>query len=116
MDLNANERMRTGAPLNTGKISDPELDRLFDTLAATADTTTRKQLARDIQMMLLDKLYVLPTIEIPFFPVAQPWVRNYVFGYGNPHAAPYFVKTDTWLDPAKMPQARRGERPVLSGR
>jgi peptide/nickel transport system substrate-binding protein len=116
MDLNANERLRTGAPLNTGKVSDPELDRLFDSLAATPDPTAKKQLARDIQMLLLDKLYVLPTIEIPFFPVAQPWVRDYVFGYGNPHAAPYFVKTDTWLDPAKLPAARRGERPVLAGR
>lgn len=116
MDLNANERMHTGAPLNTGKVSDPELDKLFDTLASTADIPTKKQLARDIQMYLLDKLYVLPTIEIPFFPVAQPWVRNYIFGYGNPHAAPYFQKTNISLDPGKLPQARRGERPVLSGR
>jgi peptide/nickel transport system substrate-binding protein len=116
MDLNARERLRTGEPVNTGKVSDPQLDRILNELDATGDPTIRKKVARDLQVYLLDQLYFVPTIEIPFFPLAQPWVRNYVFGYGNPHAAPYFVKTDMWLDTSAMPAARRNETPRLSGR
>ncbi|MCA1647697.1 MAG: ABC transporter substrate-binding protein [Chloroflexi bacterium] len=116
MDLNARERLRTGEPVNTGKVSDPELDRILNALDASTDPTTSKKIARDLQLYLLDTLYFVPTIEIPFFPLAQPWVRNYVFGYGNPHAAPYFVNTDIWLDTSKMPAARRDETPKLGGR
>jgi hypothetical protein len=58
----------------------------------------------------------VPTIELPFFPLSQPWVRDFNFGYGNPHAAPYFMGSGTWMNVARMPAARRNETAKLAGR
>lgn len=116
MDLDLTERFRSGSPLNTAGINDPELDRLIDAIAATADASQKRKLARDIQMLLLDKVYILPTIELASFPLAHAWVRNYSFGWGQPHAVPYWFGSDIWLDLARMPAGRRSETPRLSGR
>lgn len=116
MDTNLRDRFHSKSPTNTAKIADPELDRLIETFDATGDLEKRRGLARDVQKLLLEKLYAVPTIETPFFPVNQPWVRNFNFGYGNPHAAPYWLASDTWIDVKKLPPARSNETPRLAGR
>lgn len=116
MDTNLRNRFHSKGPTNSAKINDPELDRLIEAFETTGDLEKRRGIAKDVQKLLLDKLYVIPTIESPFFPLNQPWVRNFNFGYGNPHAAPYWSASDTWIDVKKLPAARSNETPKLSGR
>ena len=116
MELNVSERFHSKAAYNTGKVSDPELDRLIDQFDASEDATKRKALARDIQRVLQEKMYAIPTIENPFYPLSHPWLKNYNFSYGQPHAIPWWQGSDTWMDLEIMPANRRTEQAKLAGR
>jgi peptide/nickel transport system substrate-binding protein len=116
MDTNLRDRFHSKSPTNTGKINDPELDRLIEAYEATGDPEKRRAAVRSVQQLLLDKLYAIPTVETAFFPLSQPWVKRFNFGYGNPHAAPYWSASDTWIDVKRLPAARASETPKLAGR
>lgn len=116
MDMNVREKYHSKSALTSGKLNDAELDRLIEALESTGDREKQRATARDIQKLLQEKMYAVPTIEIPFFPLSHAWVRNFNFGYGNPHAAPYWLGSDTWLDVERMPAARRNETAKLAGR
>lgn len=113
MALNLSDRYHSKSPANSAAINDPELDRLIEATEATEATEQRKAGARAVQNLLLDKMYMIPTIETSFYPLSQPWVRNYMFFHGTPHAAPYFLNSDIWLDQQALPKARAGQTPRL---
>lgn len=63
---------------NPARIADPELDRLIELQRRTLDPKKRDKVMRDIQDYLLEKLYVIPTVEFGFYWITHPYVRNLV--------------------------------------
>jgi peptide/nickel transport system substrate-binding protein len=115
MSLNIRTRYHSDSKVNSAGINDPELDQLIETLEATADVIERKRLTRVIQELLIEKVYTVPTIELAFFPLAQPWIHNYLFNYGSPHAAFIYLETDAWMDLDELHGSRQGETLKLGG-
>ena len=69
--------VRTGSPSNFYGISDPDLDKLIDQQAGLADKEQRYKVLRQIQQTLIDKMYVVPLIELNPQSIWQPWLHNW---------------------------------------
>ncbi len=81
---------------NPAHIVDPELDRLIDLQQRTLDKEKRYKVLRQIQEYLLDKMYVVPTIEFGFFWIAQPYVHNLVNARAT--SLQFYRAGEVWLD------------------
>ena len=81
---------------NPARIADPELDRLIDSQHRTLDKEKRHKLIRQIQEYLLEKMYVVPTVEFGFYWIMHPYVHNLV----NSRAlgTVFYRAADLWLD------------------
>ncbi len=94
---------------NGAGINDPEADRLLDTVVLTMDEKVRKKAALDLQRLLLDKMYYVPTIELATYQAWQAWVKDirvasdYVSWSLDAENRPAIV----WLDPELLPAGRR---------
>lgn len=81
---------------NEAHIADPELDRLIEKQRQTLDEKERYQILRQIQEYLLEKMYVVPTVELGFFWIRHPYVHDLVNSRSTP--AMLFRAGDIWLD------------------
>jgi len=93
--------------LNNMPINDARLDELIDKQATSLDAGEQKRAALDMQRLLIEKLYVIPTIEVGAFQVWQPWVRNYIYNIGTSEIVDQENAASMWLDVEKMPADRR---------
>jgi peptide/nickel transport system substrate-binding protein len=81
---------------NAARITDPELDRLIELQRKTLDKAKRYKVLRQIQDHLLEKMYVVPTIELAFYWIVQPYVHNLVNSRST--TVMLYRAADVWLD------------------
>jgi peptide/nickel transport system substrate-binding protein len=81
---------------NAARISDPELDRLIELQRRTLNKEKRHKVLRQIQGYLLEKMYVIPTIELAFYWIAHPYVRDLVNSRST--TVMLYRAADIWLD------------------
>ncbi|MBI2911747.1 MAG: ABC transporter substrate-binding protein, partial [Chloroflexi bacterium] len=95
--------------LNKAPINDPELDKMIEEQDATLDPKRSGEINQNIQRYVLEKLYSIPTVEVPSFSFWQPWFNNYNLSFS---AQPYIPQwDDLWMDPEKgYPKDRTLER------
>lgn len=81
---------------NPARIADPELDRLIDLQHGMLDKEKRHTLIRQIQEYLLEKMYVVPTVEVGMHWIMHPYVHN----LANSRSTPLMLyrAADIWLD------------------
>jgi peptide/nickel transport system substrate-binding protein len=83
----------TTSPWNASRHTDTRVDDYFDRYAYELDATKRQALARDLQYYMAEHLYWNTVSGSPFYQVAQPWVKGYIFN------GEFAVHYDTvWLD------------------
>jgi peptide/nickel transport system substrate-binding protein len=81
---------------NPARIADPELDRLIELQHGTLDKEKRQKLVRQIQEYLLEKMYVVPTVDVGMYWITHPYVHN----LANSRSTPLMIYrgADIWLD------------------
>jgi len=90
-------------------INDPALDSLILASQTEGDHQKRVQMAREMQRIVLDKVYAIPTTERFGFAAWQPWLRDYLYNPGA-QVIPLYTPAITWIDLTRAPEFRRGER------
>ncbi len=81
---------------NRSIIKDPVLDKMLEDQRRTTDPAKRAQIVRDIQLRLVDQMYILALPTSPFSEVHQPYVKGIYFKtYGWYDGEPM---RDAWLD------------------
>ena len=101
------EFLHSKGPLNKMGLKDPEVDRLLDIQDTVMDVAERKKAALELQRLLLDKMYVVPTIEMPTYQSWQPWVKNFYYNIGISELVENFSLAQLWLEQEQMPADRR---------
>jgi ABC-type transport system substrate-binding protein len=81
---------------NAARIVDSELDRLIELQRKTLHKERRNQVLRQIQDHLLEKMYVVPTIDLGFYWIAHPYVRELVNSRST--SVMLYRAADIWLD------------------
>jgi peptide/nickel transport system substrate-binding protein len=81
---------------NPARIADAELDRLIELQHGTLDKEKRYKVIRQIQDYLLEKMYVVPTVEVGMYWIMHPYVHN----LANSRSTPLMIHrgADIWLD------------------
>jgi peptide/nickel transport system substrate-binding protein len=81
---------------NPARIADAELDRLIELQHGTLDKEKRHKVIRQIQDYLLEKMYVVPTVEVGMYWIMHPYVHN----LANSRSTPLMIQrgADIWLD------------------
>jgi ABC-type transport system substrate-binding protein len=83
----------TSAAWNQTRHVDTKVDDYYARYAREMDPVKRKAIAKEFQEFMADKLYWNNISGSPFYMVAQPWVKGYVYN------AEFEVHWDTvWLD------------------
>src|SRR5262245_55303224 len=67
------------AAWNTTRHTDPKVDDYYARYAREMDPVKRTAIAREFQEFIADKLYWNTISGSPFYEVAQPWMKDYVF-------------------------------------
>jgi ABC-type transport system substrate-binding protein len=81
------------APWNQSRHTDPKINEYYTRYARELDASKRKVIAKDLVEYMADKLYWNTISGSPFYMVAQPYVKGYVYN------AEFEVHWDTvWLD------------------
>jgi ABC-type transport system substrate-binding protein len=55
---------------------DPELQGLLDQQLQATDIEERRQLVRDIQVLLANEMYLIPEVSVTYTLFAQPRIKN----------------------------------------
>jgi peptide/nickel transport system substrate-binding protein len=69
----------TTANWNSSRHTDPKVDDYYARYARELDPAKRKAIAREFQEFMADKLYWNMISGSPFYQVAQPWMKGYVY-------------------------------------
>src|SRR5262247_2163656 len=69
----------SSASWNSARHTDPKVDDYYARYAREMDPTKRKAIAREFQEFMADKLYWNMISGSPFYQVAQPWMKDYVY-------------------------------------
>jgi len=88
-------------------IDDQVLDALLDRAAGSLDLADRKKAGLEMQRLLLEKNYIVPTIAPLSFPMWQRWVFDYVPEPSNVNRMTRSQGYRIWMDVEKMPPDRR---------
>jgi ABC-type transport system substrate-binding protein len=67
------------ASWNSARHTDPKVDEYFARYAREMDPAKRKAIAKEFQEFSADKLYWNTISGSPFYQVAQPWMKDYVY-------------------------------------
>jgi len=67
------------AAWNSARHTDPKVDEYYARYARELDPAKRKTIAREFQEFSADKLYWNMISGSPFYPFAQPWMKDYVY-------------------------------------
>ncbi len=89
--------------LNPG-IRDQDLDRLIESYSVEGDEAKQKQLAVQVQRLLLDKLYVIPTITQVGFLAWQPYVHDWIDNRAGQAVNKGW--SGTWVEVERLPAGR----------
>lgn len=92
---------------NSVGINDPRLDELLEVQRSEMSLDKRKQAALEMQRLLLEKLYIIPTIDLAVYAAWQPWVHDYVYNFGSAAFVDMATASRIWLDVDQMPSDRR---------
>jgi peptide/nickel transport system substrate-binding protein len=83
----------TTAAWNSTRHTDTKVDEFYARYASELDAAKRKAIAKDFQEFSVDKLYWNTISGSPFYEIAQPWMKGYVY------QAEFKVRYHTvWLD------------------
>jgi peptide/nickel transport system substrate-binding protein len=92
LDSNAYLSVTTSS-WNGSRHTDKRVDAYYDRYAQELDPAKRKAIAKEFSEFMADKLYWNTISGSPFYQVAQPWVKGYVYN------AEFEVHWDNvWLD------------------
>lgn len=91
---------KTGAVRNNGRLSDALLDDLLDRQSISLDPLKRRDLAREINMRVLDLAAQPGLFWLKAEVAVQPWVKGWT-AHGN--STNDYHHLDTWIDPALKP-------------
>ncbi|HKB24720.1 MAG TPA: ABC transporter substrate-binding protein [Methylomirabilota bacterium] len=69
----------TTAAWNHSRHTDPKVDEYYTRYAREMDQAKRKAIAREFQEFSADKLYWNTISGSPFYQIAQPWMKGYVY-------------------------------------
>src|SRR5262245_29737139 len=67
------------AAWNSPRHTDPKVDEFYARYAREMDPVKRKAIAKEFQEFSVDKLYWNTISGSPFYQVAQPWMKGYVY-------------------------------------
>src|SRR6266404_934333 len=67
------------ASWNSARHTDTKVDDYYARYAREMDPAKRKAIAREFQEFSADKLYWNTISGSPFYSVAQPWMKNYLY-------------------------------------
>jgi ABC-type transport system substrate-binding protein len=81
------------AAWNSTRHVDPKVDEYYVRYAREMDPAKRKAIAREFQEFSVEKLYWNTLSGSPFYQVAQPWMKDYVY-----HAEFKVIYKKVWLD------------------
>ena len=83
----------TPSTWNTSRHTDPKVDEYYARYAREVDAAKRKAIAKELAEYMADKMYWNVISGSPFYMVAQPWLKGYVYN------AEFEVHWDSvWLD------------------
>ena len=83
----------TPSTWNTSRHTDPKVDEYYARYAREVDSAKRKAIAKELAEYMADKMYWNVISGSPFYMVAQPWMKGYVYN------AEFEVHWDSvWLD------------------
>lgn len=89
--------LHSSSERNHSKINDPELDKLIEAQRVELDSEARVELMHDIQKLIADKMYYIPTVVGKSYYAQHPNVKGFTFG------AFYSLGTESyarvWLEP-----------------
>ncbi len=91
--------------LNKAGINDPALDKLIDDQGKEVDVAKRKQMWLEVQRILLEQVYVIPTADQANYAAWQPWVNDLRYALSANITLP--ASQNIWLDVNQMPADRR---------
>ena len=69
----------TTAAWNSTRHIDTKVDEYYARYAREMDPAKRKAIAKELQEFSADKLYWNTVSGSPFYQVAQPWMKDYVY-------------------------------------
>src|SRR5213593_63266 len=94
LTLDSNNFLSTsGAAWNHSRHTDTKVDEYYARYAREMDPVKRKAIAKELQEFVADKMYWNNISGSPFYMVAQPWMKGYVYN------AEFEVHYDSvWLD------------------
>jgi oligopeptide transport system substrate-binding protein len=87
----------TGAELNRGHYSNPEVDALLDKARVEPDTAARLALYQRVEQLIVDDAPVLFTDRIDQYVLVKPHIQGYVLPGIDISLARYL-----WIDPGKL--------------
>lgn len=89
---------------NTAPIRDARLDELFEKQEVEFDVAKRKAIWREIQKLVYDQAYLIPTVDFGSYVTWQP----YLHGYHSQISTQAFMVLPqyTWLEVDKLPAGR----------
>ena len=87
-------------------IKDPEVDRLVGAQSTELDDKKRGAIFKELQRLLVERVYTIPLPQSLLYSVWQPWVYDWVSNKGNRQAImnPWAI----WMDVDQAPADRRG--------
>ncbi len=88
-------------------IDDPVLDGMLERMTREANINDRKKAGLEMQRLVLDKNYIVPTLDPPVYPMWQRWVFDYVFEPDNVNRVTRSQGYRIWMDGSQMPADRR---------
>lgn len=99
--------LHSKGPLHSMGFNDPQLDRFIDIQRESQDANQRKEAALGMQRLLLEQVYIIPTIAVGVFQLWHPWVRDYVYNMGSSEVIDLQNVAGVWLNTEQMPSERR---------
>ena len=91
--------------LNNSGINDPALDKLIDDQGKEVDLAKRQQMWLQVQKILLDQVYIIPTADQANYAAWHPWVNDLRYALSANITLP--AAQNVWLDVNQMPADRR---------
>lgn len=81
LTLDSNAYLSTvGSSWNQSRHTDMKVNEYYAQYARELDAVKRKAIAKEFQEYMADKLYWNAVSGSPFFQIAQPWVKGFVYG------------------------------------
>jgi ABC-type transport system substrate-binding protein len=68
-----------GATWNISRHTDPKINDYYVQYASEMDSVKRKEIAKALQAYATENMYWSTVSGSPFYQVAQPWMKGYVF-------------------------------------